>query len=301
MNRRTLALLILAATGTSAVAQTLIVHDPLLQSSMEASIANAASAQIQATVDLRNLTELNHAELRDLIAQQIALAEASLLQIEEGLRRTGDPGLLIAPVGAAEASVSIELGKDLLPTNAELESLTGQADGSAVFDSDVDGLMREIGSTYKDRDGNTQPRDPDYYRSEAAMQNRIDEYKRVRGIATERRRVLQDALVDALRVVAESEDFAVLEKQKAVIDIIQAEIAASDRAIEIAAQDVEMLEREINNQRVISSKASNEAIRRQPATEGGDPGDSEEGLSILQLPRLSLEDIGIDRRLRWGP
>ena len=103
MNRRTLALLILAATGTSAVAQTLIVHDPLLQSSMEASIANAASAQIQATEDLRNLTELNHAELRDLIAQQIALAEASLLQIEEGLRRTGDPGLLIAPVGAAEA------------------------------------------------------------------------------------------------------------------------------------------------------------------------------------------------------
>jgi len=109
------------------------------------------------------------------------------------------------------------------------------------------------------------------------------EYQRVRDASIARREALKGAMIEALENVRTAESFAEIQKQRAVIDVLSAEVAAADTEIATAAKDVEMLQREFANHAQVINKASSE--RNTDQVEAVE----EDGVDLQELVRQQME------------
>lgn len=256
------------------------------------STLNATAQELVQDPALIELTATNHAEVVIILNEQLATAKDQLIRLEEQIGIMGFPAEVVEVPGseAAAEAIGTAIEEGLLPTE-ELDAMNGEADGAIVFEETVGGLTEPIGATFTDEvDGEEQefPRNAEFYEPEAAMLTRIREYKRVRESAIVRRNALQEALMEALENVRAAENFATIQKQRAVIDVLQTEIGAADSEIRASANDVEMLEREIINQAQVERKARSE---RAPAME--EP--------VAEEADEASFDVLRDRRMTWGP
>ena len=241
------------------------------------------SQQLVQDVALIEVNASNHAEAMIILNEQLANSRAQLQSLEGQLELLGTPADVTDIPGAEVAAdtITTSLG-DGLQTNAEIEAVVVGVDGSAVFDETLYGLTDAIGNTFEDGDENVD-RDPDFYRPEAAMLGRIQEYQRVRDASIARREALKGAMIEALENVRTAESFAEIQKQRAVIDVLSAEVAAADTEIATAAKDVEMLQREFANHAQVINKASSE--RNTDQVEAVE----EDGVDLQELVRQQME------------
>jgi len=238
---------------------------------------------------LINVTIVNHSEVMIALEEQLATARDQLLRMEEQLRVMGDPSQVVTVSGVAEANEAMSESKgEGLKSNDELAEMIENIEPSALFIEDLYGMAEPIGDTFE-QDGETFQRNGDFYKPEAAMLDRIRDYQRVRQASLERRDKLQEAMIETLDRIQRAEDFATIQKHRAVIDVLQTQIAAADSEIGSAAKDVEILQQEFLNQANAIRKATSE---RTPKVESSEDAEDEAktDLNAIRNPRM-----------RWGP
>jgi hypothetical protein len=133
-------------------------------------------------------------------------------------------------------------------------SITGQE----VFNTSVDGLFTPIGSTLTLSDGTQVQRDPSKYKLMAALQTRIQEYYRVRDQAQQRQQALLQYQTDTYTALQQAPDQATVEKLTAQMQAIQGRLTACDEEIKHSADDVTMLEKQINTEAQVVMQSKSE-------------------------------------------
>lgn len=110
------------------------------------------------------------------------------------------------------------------------------------FNDDGEGMIKAIGSDYEYQppgggDKRTEQRDRSRYIGESEQLKAIKEYYEVRDAAVERRAALLDILADVLDDMKDSDNFAHLAKQTALIEIIQGQLQVCSDDINNAFND----------------------------------------------------------------
>jgi hypothetical protein len=191
----------------------------------------------------------HHTTLKGIMEQQLAKAEAQLARLDSQLTRMGDYSAtqnLPTTLETTEALARAQTNG--LKTNDELAAMTSSVTGKEVFDDTAGGLFQPIGAQVKDRTGKTVDRDPKAFKKEAAMQNHIDEYKRVRETAMAEEKTLRQSLATALTAIDTAPDEASVLKQQALVTVLEGRLQECRDRVAQATRDVEMHEKEVMNQ-----------------------------------------------------
>ena len=178
-------------------------------------------------------------------------------QLESQLKRMGDPATANA---AALQMIKDDLTKNAaeLKTNSERTEMLKAVTGSEAFGRETYGLTAAVNAKATLKDGTEVDRDPAKYKMESAMLTDIDEAKRVRDKALQSRKDLTDGLVTALDELKDAKDMASIQKQSTLIQVLQGQIAAADRAASQALDDITTLEKELTLQSKVAMKAKYE-------------------------------------------
>ena len=203
-------LLIAVAIGLSlqtSLAQA-IVHDPLNQAVMIA----------------------NHLE-------QIAKLVETLRELRETKDRLGDAASIVQLSGAAETLVQFAhsgVGKSL----AELSSLADSTLGVAYQGQ---GIYQAVGGSFLSGDGQAVPR-ADVFKPEAAIFQAIANHDAVHEDVMQRRQVLKTALRSSLAQLQAATTHAEVQKATGVMIAEVAELEATDRELQFAAQQAQLMD-----------------------------------------------------------
>lgn len=178
-------------------------------------------------------------------------------QLKQQLDRMGDP---TAVNSAALDAIQTDLAKTAagLKTNQERTDMLKGVDGTEAFGRETYGLTAKVEKKATLKDGTTVDRDPERYKMEAALLADIDEARRVRDECLDTRKKLTDGLADALTELKAAKDMASIQKQSTLIQVLQGQIAAADRAAQQALDDITTLEKEITLQSKVAMKAKYE-------------------------------------------
>lgn len=178
-------------------------------------------------------------------------------QLESQLKRMGDPATANA---AALQMIKDDLAKNAaeLKTNSERTEMLKAVTGNEAFGRETYGLTAAVNAKATLKDGTEVDRDPAKYKMESAMLTDIDEAKRVREKALQSRKDLTDGLATALDELKDAKDMASIQKQSTLIQVLQGQIAAADRAASQALDDITTLEKELTLQSKVAMKAKYE-------------------------------------------
>ncbi|WP_146849704.1 hypothetical protein [Brevifollis gellanilyticus] len=221
----------IAMSAVSANAQAQLVYDPSVEAAVNTSTAK--------------LTEL------------LAEAKKQNTNLEEQLKRAGDPASLYN--GSMEALKRDLLNTDAtIKTNDERATMLTAADGTAVFGRATYGITAAVNEDVTLKDGTVVQRDVAKYEIEGKMLADVDEYRRIRDQALAKKKTLTTELQTTIGQLEAATDFGSIQKYGTLIQLLQGQIASTDRAAEQALHDMEVLDREIKIQSSAARKANAE-------------------------------------------
>ncbi|MEQ1751227.1 MAG: hypothetical protein ABL974_17500 [Prosthecobacter sp.] len=178
-------------------------------------------------------------------------------RLQQQLDRMGDPSKVNA---AALDMIKNDLANNAanLKTGAERTDMLKAVKGSDAFGRETYGLMPKVEAQATLKDGTVKDRDPEKYKMESALLTDIDEARRVRDKSVQTRKELTEGLTVALDELKAAKDMASITKQSTLIQVLQGQIAAADRAASQALDDITTLEKEIALQSKVAMKAKYE-------------------------------------------
>lgn len=202
-------------------------------------------------------SQLNQALNYVQYAQEVSQSYTQIQNQVEELKRLGDAGAIFKLTGVDG------LYEDLMKTQtvlegADLEKLLGNIKGDEILGTDLNGLFGEIGKEFKVSGGDTIERDGDLYKPEAAIQKQVAEYRRSKEEIGNRRMELKSKIGEAMADLQGASTEAEVQKQKAVVDALQGELASVESEAIQAASDMEALDIEIDAQKKARAKATAE-------------------------------------------
>lgn len=187
------------------------------------------------------------------VAQQLEIAKEdtqSMEDIKKGVQDTVERlDSLLERIGNP-ADVNMDKAGDLRDhvSNALSDGLKERPEvkppGKDIFDETGDGIIKPLGSSYEYRpsgggDARNENRDVTRYVGESEQLKAVEEYYRVRDAAVERRTELLKILNDVLEDMQNnSDDFAHIAKQTALVDVIQGQLQVCSNDINNAFNDV---------------------------------------------------------------
>ena len=177
--------------------------------------------------------------------------------LQKQLDRAGDPTNLYQNALTLLKN-DVAANAALLKTNAEREAMLSAANGSTVFGRSTYGITSPVDETVMLKDGTDATRDPAKYEIEGKMFADVDEYRRIREEALQRKKTLSAELQQTMSDLEAAQSFAAIQKYGSLILVLQGQIASTDSAAEQALHDMEVLDREIKIQSSASRKANAE-------------------------------------------
>lgn len=177
--------------------------------------------------------------------------------LQKQLDRAGDPTNLYQNALTLLKN-DVAANAALLKTNAEREAMLSSANGSTVFGRSTYGITSPVNETVTLKDGTTADRDPAKYEIEGKLFADVDEYRRIREEALQRKKTLSTELQQTMADLEAAQSFAAIQKYSSLIQVLQGQIIGADSAAEQALHDMEVLDREIKIQSSASRKASAE-------------------------------------------
>ncbi len=137
---------------------------------------------------------------------------------------------------------------------------------TSIFSETGGGIIKEIKGTYeyqKDSGGDkvTEDRDPAKYVGETEQIKAVNEYYRVRDAAVARREALLEVLADVLENMNDdSDDFAHVAKQTALVEVIQGQLQVCSNDINNAYNDVAVKGLQVYTLNSVKSKGDAEPM-----------------------------------------
>lgn len=221
-------------------------QDPVYDAAVMNAVNSATSAINTGNSDiLAKLTEI------------LSEARTQNETLQKQLDRAGDPTDLYQNALTLLKN-DVAANAALLKTNAEREAMLSAANGSTVFGRSTYGITSPVNETVTLKDGTEATRDASKYEIDGKMLADVDEYRRIREEALQRKKTLSTELQQTMSDLEAAQSFAAIQKYSSLIQVLQGQIAGTDRAAEQALHDMEVLDREIKIQSSASRKASAE-------------------------------------------
>ncbi len=231
----------------------LIIGASIFASTVSARAQAAAvyDAAVDATIQKSSADIL--AKLSEILTQ----AEDQNKKLKDQLDRAGDPTNLYQGSMSALKN-DVLAGSELLKTKDERTAMLTNATGESVFGRATYGITPAVNENVTLKDGTVVARDAEKYEIEGKMLADVDEYRRIREEALTRKKTLSNELQTAMNELEGAQSFSAIQKYSTIIQVLQGQIASTDRAAEQALHDMEVLDREIKIQSSAARKANAE-------------------------------------------
>lgn len=161
-------------------------------------------------------------ELRHLVQQ--------IVQIDESLKRMGDPALVSKLAGADVLADFLKRGE----LNRTTVDLLKDLSGSEVLSKEGSSIDRQV----RVGDVSVGQRDAEFYQPEAATQRAVLQYEAAREEVLVRRSVLKREIAANIEQTNSATTTSEVMKLNAVASALHAELAALDRELQFAAMEV---------------------------------------------------------------
>lgn len=222
-----------------------------------ATLVSAQNTVITSAPTIEAAINTSAADLNAKLTQLLNEAKTQNERLQTSLDRMGDPAAVNLPsIQLIERDIQDSAAS--LKTRDEQRAAIAALTGAEVFDNDAGGVMTPIGATVTKEDGTVVDRDPELYRMEAAMTAQVEEYNNVREKALERKKILKEEEIAVMKDLDATTDQASILKLKAMLTLLQTQIAECNQTILISQADAEMMEKELIGQARVMSKASQE-------------------------------------------
>ena len=202
-------------------------------------------------------SQLNQALNYVQYAQEVSQSYTQIQNQVEELKRLGDAGSIFELAGVDGLYEDLMKAQTVLE-GADLDKLLGDVKGGEILGTDLNGLFGKIGKDFKVSGGGTVERDEELYKPEAAMQKQVAEYRRSKEEIGQRRMKLKSKIGEAMADLQGAGTEAEVQKQTAVVNSLQGELASVESEATQAAADMEALEKEIDAQKKAREKATAE-------------------------------------------
>lgn len=202
-------------------------------------------------------SQLNQALNYVQYAKEVTQSYTQIQNQVEELKRLGDAGTIFELAGVDGLYEDLMKAQTVLE-GADLDKLLADVKGDDILDADLNGLFGQIGKNFKVSGGGTVERDGELYKPEAAMQKQVEEYRRSKEEIGKRRMALKSKIGTAMADLQGASTEAEVQKQTAVVNALQGELASVESEAIQAAADMEALDKEMEAQKKARSKATAE-------------------------------------------
>lgn len=188
---------------------------------------------------------------------QIVHLLTQIRQLDENLRRTGDPALIQKLTGSDFIAELLKSGE----LNKNAAELLKSLDGHEVLQPRPGSIYKTVEATVMVDGKPAGDRDLDSYRPEAAMQRTLDQFDQVRDQVLERRNALKQQIAAAMEQLRAATSDSEVQKIAVVVNALNSELGAVDRDLDFSAMEAAHQASQNDTQRRVEQRANIENER----------------------------------------